>query len=139
MQHALYIERKALVRFLRYTLVGGSTFLFDLLLLFAATTYAGVPYYLATPGAFLVAVSLNYLISRHFVFRGTTRRHRVGYSVFIGVAVLGALGTTLGVTLFVTYAGLHFLVARVLTSLVVGMGNYLFNLFFNFKVVGLHQ
>lgn len=139
MNLAQALERKALVRFLRYTLVGGSTFLFDLLLLFVVTTYAGVPYYLATPGAFLIAVSLNYLISRRFVFRGTTRRHRVGYSVFIGIAVLGALLTTLGVTLFVTYAGLHFLVARVLTALVVGMGNYLFNLFFNFKVVGLHH
>jgi putative flippase GtrA len=139
MNLATRIERKALLRFLRYTLVGGSTFLFDLLLLFAVTTYAGVPYYLATPGAFLIAVSLNYLISRRFVFRGTERGHTVGYSVFIGIAVLGALFTTLGVTLFVTYAGLHFLVALVLTALVVGMGNYLFNLFFNFKVVGRHH
>jgi putative flippase GtrA len=139
MDRALYMERKALVRFLRYVLVGGTTFLFDLLLLYAVTAFLGVPYYLATPGAFLIAVSLNYLISRGFVFRGTTRRHTIGYSVFIGVAVIGALVTTLGVTLFVTYAGIHFLVARVLTSLVVGMGNYLFNLFFNFKVVGLHH
>lgn len=133
------LHKNALVRFFRYALVGGSTFAFDLLLLYIVTEFLGVPYYIATPGAFLVAVSINYLISRKFVFRGTVRGHKVGYSVFITAALLGAFVTTFGVTLLVTYAGLYFIVARVLTALVVGMGNYLFNLFFNFKVVGMHK
>lgn len=133
------LQSPAVLRFLRYTLVGGSTFAFDLVLLYVVTEYAGVPYYIATPTAFLVAVSINYLVSRKFVFRGTARGHTVGYSVFIMAALLGAGVTTLGVTLLVTYAGLYFLVARVLTALIVGMGNYLFNLFYNFKVVGLHE
>lgn len=131
-------HNQAIVRFLRYTLVGGSTFAFDLLLLYIVTTFLGVPYYLATPGAFLIAVSINYLISRSFVFKRTTRGHTVGYSVFILIALAGAVVTTLGVTVLVTYAGLYFMAARILTALIVGMGNYLFNLFFNFKVVGLH-
>lgn len=133
------IQKPAAFRFLRYTLVGGSTFAFDLLLLYVVTEFLGVPYYIATPGAFLIAVSINYLVSRKFVFKGTTRGHTVGYSAFILVALMGAGVTTLGVTLLVTYAGLYFLVARVLTACVVGMGNYLFNLFYNFKVVGLHE
>lgn len=132
-------HKKSIHRFLRYTAVGGSTFAFDLLLLFVVTEYAGVPYYLATPGAFLVAVSINYLISRRFVFRGTKRTHTVGYPYFITVALVGAGVTTLGVTLLVTYLGLYFIVARVLTALVVGMGNYLFNLIYNFKVVDVHH
>ncbi len=126
-------------RFLRYTLVGGSTFLFDLALLYLITTYAGVPYYLATPGAFLVAVSINYLVSRRFVFRGTERGHALGYSYFITAALGGAAVTTLGVTLLVTYVGLYFMLARILIALLVGTMNYLFNLFYNFKVVGLHH
>jgi putative flippase GtrA len=133
------IQKPAVFRFLRYTLVGGSTFAFDLLLLYVVTEFLGVPYYIATPGAFLIAVSINYLISRRFVFKGTTRGHTVGYSAFILVALMGAGVTTLGVTLLVTYAGLYFMLARVLTACVVGMGNYLFNLFYNFKVVGLHE
>ncbi len=133
------IDRKGVVRFLRYTIVGGSTLLFDLLLLYAVTEYLGVPYYIATPGAFLVAVSINYLISRRFVFRGTERRHHTGYPIFIAFALLGAGITTLGVFVFVTYAHLYFLVARVLTALFVGIGNYLLNLFFNFKVIGKHH
>lgn len=133
------LQSPAVLRFLRYTLVGGSTFAFDLVLLYVVTEFAGAPYYIATPAAFLVAVSINYLVSRKFVFRGTMRGHTVGYSVFIMAALLGAGVTTLSVTLLVTYAGLYFLVARVLTALIVGIGNYLFNLFYNFKVVGLHE
>ena len=126
-------------RFLRYILVGGSTFAFDLLLLYVVTTYLGAPYYLATPGAFLVAVSINYLISRRFVFRGTERGHALGYAYFIGMALIGAGITTLGVATLVTHAGLYFLYARIATACVVGIGNYLFNLFHNFKVVGRHH
>lgn len=133
------IRRPTVLRFLRYSLVGGSTLLFDLILLYLITTYGGVPYYIGTPLAFLVAVSVNYFISRRFVFGGTTRGHGLGYSYFITAALVGAGVTTLGVALLVTYAGLYFMFARVLTAGVVGIGNYLFNLFYNFKVVGLHE
>ncbi len=129
----------AIRRFLRYACVGGSTFAFDLLVLYLVTTYAGVTYYLATPGAFLVAVSCNYFISRRFVFRGTKRGHAPGYVYFIGMALIGAGVTTLGVTFMVTYTGLYFLYARILVALVVGTANYFGNLVLNFKVVGLHH
>lgn len=133
------IQKPAALRFLRYTLVGGSTLLFDLALLYLITTYLAVPYYIATPLAFLVAVSINYVVSRRFVFRGTERGHVHGYSYFITAALVGAGITTLGVTVLVAYAGLYFMLARVLTACVVGIGNYLFNLFYNFKVVGVHE
>ena len=107
--------------------------------MFNVTTYLGVPYYIATPLAFLVAVSINYMVSRRFVFKGTERGHVYGYSYFITAALVGAGITTLGVTVLVTYAGLYFMFARVLIACVVGIGNYLFNLFYNFKVVGVHE
>lgn len=136
--HMIRIERKAVTRFLKYMTVGVSTLSFDLVLLYSLTEYAHVPYYLATPGAFLVAVSINYVVSRRLVFRGTARKVHTGYAYFIGVALAGALITTLGVTLLVTYVGLYFLVARILVAGFVGIGTYLTNLILNFKVVGSH-
>ena len=129
----------ALIRFLRYTLVGGGTFGFDLLLLYVVTEYLGVPYYVATAGAFLVAVSINYFISRRFVFKGTQRSLHGGYLYFITLALAGAAITTAGVALLVTYVGLYYMVARVLVAFIVGTINYLSNLFFNFRVVGMHH
>lgn len=132
------LSRPAGMRFLRYLTVGVSTLSFDLLLLFTLTEYAQVPYYIATPSAFLVAVSINYFVSRRFVFHGTTRRMHTGYAYFLVFAFLGASVTTLGVTLLVTYAHLYFLVARILVAGCVGIGTYLGNLFLNFKVAGTH-
>jgi len=129
----------AIYRFLRYSAVGVSTLLFDLALLWVLVELIGIPLSIATPLAFLVAVSINYMISRSHVFHGTLRKMHHGYAYFILIAFAGAFVTTLGVTLLVTYLSLYFLLARVLVAGVVGIGNYLMNLHFNFKVVGHHR
>lgn len=125
-------------RFVRYAGVGVSTFLFDLALLAAFTELLHIPYYLGTPVAFLIAVSINYALSRTHVFRGTQRSIHHGYLYFIGFALLGALAATGGTALLVTALGVQYLVARVLVAAVTGMANYLLNLHLNFKVVGHH-
>lgn len=128
----------AVKRFLKYATVGGSTFAFDLALLWVMTEVFLVPYLLSTALAFLVAVSINYFVSRRYVFKGTSRRMHHGYVYFILIACGGALAVTGAVALLVTLFSMHYLVARVLVACVVGIGNYLFNLHFNFKVVGHH-
>ncbi|KND51020.1 MAG: hypothetical protein AB202_01255 [Parcubacteria bacterium C7867-007] len=134
-----YLKSLAFRRFLKYALVGGSTLTFDLTLLYIATDIFGVPYYISTPIAFLIAVSINYLISRRFVFKGTERRIHHGYVYFITIAVVGSFATTALVTALVTLTGMYYLLARILVAFVIGIGNYLFNLYLNFRVVGRHQ
>lgn len=126
-------------RALRYWSVGISTFGLDLGMLYVATSFLGVSYLFATPVSFLIAVSINYTISRKVAFSETERPWRAGYAYFIGFAIAGAVATTAIVAFLVTYAGLFFLVARVIASFFVGIGNYLFNLYINFKVAGVHQ
>jgi putative flippase GtrA len=134
-----FISYPAFARFARYAVVGVSTLAFDLLLLAALTQLMHVPYYFGTPFAFLVAVSINYGISRGFVFRGTERSVHHGYIYFILLAGAGALFITGGVYLLVTYAHLYYLVARILIAGIVGLFNYLTNLHWNFRVAGKHQ
>jgi len=123
-------------RFLRYCAIGVSTFLLDLAMLYVAVSRWGIPYYLATPCTFLIAVSCNYALSRTFVFRGSQRSWHGGYLYFASVALLGAAATTGLVTVFVEFLGIYYLLARVLVAGVIGMVNYLVNLHFNFKVSG---
>ena len=133
------VDRSGIIRFFRYALVGGSTFAFDLGLIWVMTELIGIPYYISTPFAFVVAVSLNYFISRRFVFKGTERKVHHGYAYFITVAGGGALLITLAVALLTETLHLHYLLARTLVACAVGIGNYLFNLHINFKVVGRHH
>lgn len=102
------------------------------------TEFFGVPYQVSTALGFIIAVSLNYLLARKYVFKGTERRLHHGYLYFIVFALGGALLITASVAFLVSILSLHYLVARVLVACVVGMGNYLFNLHVNFKVVGHH-
>lgn len=133
------LKSRAFRRFLKYALVGGSTFALDLLLIWIMTEFLYVPYAVSTALGFLVAVSLNYLIARRYVFQGTARRLGHGYAYFILFAGLGAVVIALMVAGLVEYLALHYLTARVLVACVVGMGNYLFNLHLNFRVAGLHS
>lgn len=131
-------KRPAVVRFLKYTAVAGSTFIFDLFLIWIMTEFIGLPYYVSTWIGFVICVSINYFVSRRFVFKGTTRRIHHGYLFFIVVALGGASLVSGAVAFLVTTFSLHYLVARTLVACVVGFGNYLFNLYVNFKVVGQH-
>lgn len=132
------ISYRSVRRFLSYSVVGGTTFAFDLALLFVLTEFGQVPLSLSTPLAFLIAVSGNYLLSRKFVFRKTARQHPSGYSLFIGMALLGALMITAAVSFLVSYFALSYLIARILVAGFVGVVNYLFNLYINFRVAGTH-
>lgn len=135
----LSVDRKGLARFLKYTLVGGSTFSFDLFILWGMTELFHIPYYVSTPFAFLIAVSINYFIARRFVFKGTERAVHHGYLYFVGVAGGGAFLVTAAVAFLVQFFGLYYLVARILVACVMGTLNYLFNLHINFKVAGRHH
>jgi putative flippase GtrA len=132
------IDWRSVRRFLRYLLVGGSTFLFDLALIWAMTEHLGVPYYLSTAIGFFIASSVNYAVSRKYVFKGTRRRVHHGYGYFIAVGTIGSLAVTGLVTALVAVSGMHYLLARVFVAAGVGTGNYLFNLHWNFKVAGHH-
>ena len=133
------VSTQALARFMRYTAVGVSTFLLDLAMLYGAVHFVGIPYYIATPISFLLAVSCNYAISRSFVFRETKRSWGTGYAYFIFVALAGAAATTALVSALVVSFDLFYLYARVLVAGIVGITNYLINLHLNFKVVGTHK
>ena len=133
------MSRQSVRRFLRYSCVGVGTFALDLCMLYTLTTYAHFAYYIATPVAFFVGVSFNYAISRKVVFKGTQRSWHGGYAHFIIIALIGMLLTTTSVVLLVQCGRLQYLIARILVAGVIGVGNYLLNLYWNFKVVGQHH
>lgn len=123
-------------RFLRYTVVGVSTFLFDLLLLWIQVEMFHVHYLHAAVTGFLVAVSANYFLSRRWVFKGSSRRLAAGYLYFFKTAVAGALTTGFLMWLFSTATNGPYLLIRIAIAGIIGIGNYLIHLYLNFRVAG---
>lgn len=133
------ITWRALKRFGLYSAIGAGTFLFDLILLYFFTDILLINYLWSVGIAFLIAVSINYQLSRRYVFKGTNRPHREGYVYFIIIAVSGLLLVTGMMYVLVEWVGVYYLVARVVIAIITGIWNYLMNLFFNFKVAGVYD
>src|SRR5262245_47071048 len=128
--------RKALLRLSRYSVVGVSTFLFDLLLLYVLTDFLLWNYLVSAATAFTIAVTVNYVLSRHYVFKGTLRSVGSGYAAFLAIAGAGLATITVLMALFVEVFHWNYLWSRVFIAAIVGMWNYLMNLYVNFKVAG---
>jgi putative flippase GtrA len=123
-------------RFLRYGFIGFSTFILDLFLLWIFVEMIGLSYIIAAPIAFILAASINYTISRKWVFRGSKRSLHFGYLYFLKFAFLGAAITTLLMFLIITKTTFNLFTSRAIVASLVGIGNYLANLYLNFKVAG---
>lgn len=123
-------------RFFRYTIVGVSTFLVDLAILWALIDLFEVNLFLAAAIGFLLGVSLNYFVSRTWVYQGTNRGFTRGYVYFLVLAFLGVGMTVLLMWLLTAFTNFHYITVRVIVASFVGIGTYLLNLHLNFKVVG---
>jgi putative flippase GtrA len=126
-------------RFIKYSSIGVSTFLFDLCLLWIFIEVLKINYLIAAGVAFLIAVSINYVLSRRYVFRGTLRSVGAGYLNFLIIAGFGLLLVVGGMYVLVEFLALTAFLARVVIAAVTGLWNYLMNLYVNFKVAGNHQ
>jgi len=130
------MNKAALRRFLKYSLVGVSTFALDLLLLFVFVEFFSWNYLIAAGAAFCIAVSVNYVISRRFVFTGTSRPLGEGYVWFCIIAATGLATITFFMFVFVELFHWNYLLSRIVIAAMVGIWGYLMNLYFNFKVAG---
>lgn len=127
--------KKLLRRGISYGTVGFGTFLLDLCIITALITWSPIPYPVAVALGFFIAVSINYYISYHWVYAGTTQTFYHGYSFFFILATVGLLVITLGTTILVEFFYIPLFIARTLVGLTVGIMNFILNTFFNFKLL----
>jgi len=132
----MVVNRKSVRRFAKSFGVGLVTFSLDLALLFLFIDVFHMYYLLSAATAFIIATSINYVLSRRYVFLGTDRPVHSGYAFFILIGVVGVCAITVLMYLFVDILHLHYIVSRVLVAFVVGWWNYLMNLYVNFRVAG---
>lgn len=121
-------------RFLKYAAIGISTFGIDLLLLLVFTELFTFNYLISAGVAYILAISVNYLLSRHYVFSGTLRSAHAGYAIFLVIAGIGFLIVTGCMYVFVQAFGLNLFVSRIIVAGIVGVWNYVMNLYVNFRV-----
>jgi putative flippase GtrA len=116
----------------RNTVVSVGVFTFGLGLLWLLVEQAGMPKVPAAGLSFMASNSIHYLFGQAWIYRGSDRKVVAGYAYFLGNAVIGLAVT---VALFAAFmaVGMHYIVARIVTSIFAGLVLFLLNAILNFR------
>lgn len=116
----------------RNTVVSVGVFTFGLGLLWLLVEQLAMPKVPAVGLSFIVANSIHYFFGRTWIYRGTERKVAAGYAYFLGNAVIG-LAVTVALFAVFTAIGMHYIVARIVTSIFAGLVLFLLNAMLNFR------
>lgn len=129
------VESRAAHLFARNTVASFFVFGLDVALLWALVEFVGVGYIPAATVAFLIAMTLHYVLSRIWIFQGTERGIARGYVYFMINTGVGLVITIGAFAALVEFTGIHYLIARVLASVAAGIVVFFLNAVFNFKAL----
>jgi putative flippase GtrA len=130
---------KGFMRFLKYSCIGGGTFTLDLILLFVLTDWIGINYLVSAALSFGLAITVNYYFSRNYVFPESEQKTLRGYFWFIVIALSGMAFVVGMMYILVTKLAVYYILARIMVAGITGLWNYFLNLYFNFRVAGIHD
>ena len=110
---------------IRYGLVGSVAFVADYFSLYALTEWCGMQYLVSAAVAFIIGLTVNYLLSNLFVF--STHRLSQRWLEFAIFAAIGVVG--LGLNEVIMYCaseliGLHYMVSKLLSTAIVFFWNF---------------
>lgn len=126
------LSRRGAVLLGRNTIVSIGVFLFGLAFLWVLVEQFGVPKVPAAGISFLAANSIHYVFGRTWIYRGTDRPAAAGYAYFILNALVG-LAITLVLFAGFMALGMHYILARIVTSMFAGLVLFVLNAVLNFR------
>ncbi|AYH42553.1 GtrA family protein [Azoarcus sp. DN11] len=119
-------------RFLRFAAVGAVGTIAHYTLLLALVEGVGVDPVAGSVAGFLLGALVNYTMNRTLVFR-SDRAHVEALPRFLAIAGMGLCWNALLMYLFVDLAGVHYLLAQVVTTGILLGWHYLGNALWTFR------
>lgn len=128
-------RRKVLVaKIARYLFSGGVSAFTDIALLYIFTDLLHIWYLTASILAFLVAFLVSFSLQKFFTFQDHSREGMHGQAaVYFLVSGANLLINTALIYLFVQYAGFHYIVAQIVTSIMIAVESFIIYGTFIFK------
>jgi putative flippase GtrA len=122
------------IQLFRYTFVGGVAFIVDFLLLFVFTEYFKVYYLTSATISFICGLGTNYILSVSWVFNNRSVQNRlVEFVVFGFIGIVGAGGNILFIWFFTEITHFHYLVSKIVSTVLVYFWNFTVRKFFLFR------
>ena len=130
----LLTSQETLFQLIRYGFVGGVAFVADYCSLYAFTEWCGIQYLVSAALAFVIGLTVNYILSNLIVF--TTHRLTNRWLEFAVFAIIGVIG--LGLNELILYCatdllGLHYMISKLISTALVFFWNFFARRFMLFK------
>lgn len=114
------------IQLFRYLFVGGTAFVVDFGLLFVFTDVCGLHYLLSATASFVAGLLTNYALSIAWVFNRRKLANRWSeLLVFTLIGVIGLGLNSLFMWLLTEPLGLHYLLSKIVTAIIVMFWNFL--------------
>lgn len=111
---------------IRFGFIGGISFLIDYGVLFVLTSWCGLFYLWSNAISFTVSTAFNYTLSVKWVFDVNEEdSHATNFSVFLVMSVIGLGLNQLLMWLFVSNAGIHYMIAKIIATAIVMVYNFI--------------
>ncbi len=110
---------------LQFCLVGLVSLIVEYLLLYTLTEFIGIYYLLSSGISYTMATVLNYYLCVKFVFEGATKQTLRQSVLFISSSLIGLVLNQVCMMLFVEYLRINYLVAKLYSTIVGTVWNYL--------------
>lgn len=127
--------KNGFLQFVRYVFVGGIATVADWATLFVLTDFAHVYHMVSAVIAFVAGLIVNFLLSKLLVFKANEARVNVAME-FVSYTVIGIIGlgiTELIIFLFTNCGNLHYMLSKVIATVIVLAWNYLARKLFIYK------
>lgn len=111
-------------KFFHFCLVGAITFVIDYGLLYLLTEYLHCNYLLSSALAFTIAVIINYILCKKFVFQ-VQNKSKKAFLLFVFTSIIGLGINQLCMWFLVEFLFWHYLLAKILATMIVTGWNYI--------------
>ncbi len=113
------------LQFFRYGFVGGFSFLIDFFLLYFFSDFCGIYYLISAILSFVISLIVNYILSVHWVFNKNKLNNKlVEFNLFAFIGVVGLVFTEISLYFFTDVIGLHYLVSKIISTIIVLFWNF---------------
>lgn len=119
--------KNGFLQFFRYIFVGGIATVVDWSILFLLTDFVHIYHLVSAVISFVAGLITNFILSQLLVFKANEAKLNA-LMEFIGYALIGVIGlgiTELIMLLFTNFGGVHYMISKIIATIVVLAWNYI--------------
>ncbi len=120
------IPHTARIEFFRSLITGGIAFIVDATILVFLTEFTGFHYLIGATIGFIGGVTVNYLLSIHWVFKHRAIKNRSHeFAIFAGIGTIGLFLNDLIMFIATEWGGMHYFLSKIIATLAVFVYNFI--------------